>query len=190
MSAVWTLFHRQARTDSISPRALQVGSPAFLNDNPSYGKHYYLAALAPLVSEPRQELAAQSPQLTPESAPPCGVGATDAKPGRLLACLPSTGPFEGLLLGSLVGKGSFGRVYRGLWRGQLVGVKVGACPQPQGNLAFCMYLTLSFQISFILSVILYFTLSFNHCVIHCVIHFVTHLSLHSFTCHCMGAGIL
>lgn len=138
MSAVWTLFHRQARTDSISPRALQVGSPAFLNDNPSYGKHYYLAALAPLVSEPRQELAAQSPQLSPESTPPCGVGATDAKPGRVLACLPSTGPFEGLLLGSLVGKGSFGRVYRGLWRGQLVGVKVGACPQPQGNLAFCM----------------------------------------------------
>ena len=40
------------------------------------------------------------------------------------AALPATGPFEGLLLGSLIGQGSFGRVYRGLWKGQVVGVKV------------------------------------------------------------------
>lgn len=40
------------------------------------------------------------------------------------AALPATGPFEGLLLGTLIGQGSFGRVYRGVWKGQLVGVKV------------------------------------------------------------------
>lgn len=40
------------------------------------------------------------------------------------AALPATGPFEGLLLGTLIGQGSFGRVYRGVWKGQLVGVKI------------------------------------------------------------------
>ncbi|KAL3147321.1 hypothetical protein ABBQ32_002806 [Trebouxia sp. C0010 RCD-2024] len=114
------LHLRQARADSISPGALQIGSPAFLHDNPTFGKHYYLAALVPLVSE---QLDAQNPQLTAEPVPTCG-GPRPAKPSRHMACLPSTGPFEGLLLGSLVGKGSFGRVYRGLWKGQLVGVKV------------------------------------------------------------------
>lgn len=125
---MWTVHCRQARADSISPGALQIGSPAFLHDNPAFGKHYYLAALVPLVSEPPQQLDAQTPQLTPEPVPTCG-GPREAKPSRHVACLPSTGPFEGLLLGSLVGKGSFGRVYRGLWKGQLVGVKVGACCQ-------------------------------------------------------------
>lgn len=122
---MWTAHCRQARADSISPGALQIGSPAFLHDNPTFGKHYYLAALVPLVSE---QLDAQNPQLTAEPVPTCG-GPRPAKPSRHMACLPSTGPFEGLLLGSLVGKGSFGRVYRGLWKGQLVGVKVGACFQ-------------------------------------------------------------
>ena len=115
------LLCRQARNDSISPEALQVGSPSYLKDNPSYGQHYYIAALVPLVSEPPQELelAAPSPQLAPTH-----VGPTHGRASKHFACLPSTGPFEGLLLGSLVGRGSFGRVYRGLWKGQLVGVKV------------------------------------------------------------------
>ena len=38
----------------------------------------------------------------------------------------SSGPFEELLLGSLLGKGSFGSVYRGLHHGRRVAVKVGA----------------------------------------------------------------
>ena len=114
---------RQARTDTISPEALQVGSPAFLKDDPTYGQHYYIAALVPLDSEPPQGTAALTPQLTPQLIPTC-VGPRYARPGKQFACLPATGPFEGLLLGSLVGRGSFGRVYRGLWKGQVVGVKV------------------------------------------------------------------
>ena len=113
---------RQARMDSISPEALQVGSPAFLPENSSFGKHYYLAALVPLVPEPPQDLGTLTPQLIPTH-----VGPRYAKPGKHFACLPSTGPFEGLILGVLLGRGSFGRVYRGLWKGQLVGVKVNIC---------------------------------------------------------------
>ena len=32
-------------------------------------------------------------------------------------------PFEGVVLGPLLGKGSFGRVYRALWNGRPVAVK-------------------------------------------------------------------
>ena len=34
-------------------------------------------------------------------------------------------PFKGLQLGTMIGKGGYGRVYRGMYEGQLVAVKVG-----------------------------------------------------------------
>ena len=37
----------------------------------------------------------------------------------------SSVPVEGLQLGHLLGKGSYGRVYHGFWHGQEVAVKVG-----------------------------------------------------------------
>lgn len=36
-------------------------------------------------------------------------------------------PIPGLLMGPIVGRGSYGKVYRGLWRGRPVAVKVGGC---------------------------------------------------------------
>ncbi len=38
--------------------------------------------------------------------------------------MPDTIPFDDLDLGPLLGKGSFGRVYRGHWEGNPVAVKV------------------------------------------------------------------
>lgn len=42
---------------------------------------------------------------------------------------PDALPFEGLELGPLVGRGSFGRVYRGRWQDKIVAVKVRRLPQ-------------------------------------------------------------
>lgn len=39
----------------------------------------------------------------------------------------SQGVIDGVQLGPLLGKGSFGRVYQGIWQGQQVAVKVRLC---------------------------------------------------------------
>ena len=42
--------------------------------------------------------------------------------------MPDAVPFEDLELGLLLGRGSFGRVYRGTWEGSHVAVKVPPFP--------------------------------------------------------------
>lgn len=115
---------RLAKSVSISAGPLQVGSPGFLPEQPSFGNHYFIAALVPLTLGPPEQEGSAGANQGGAQLIPTHVGPRYATPGKRFSSLPSTGPFEGLLLGVLLGKGSFGRVYRGLWKGQLVGVKV------------------------------------------------------------------
>ena len=51
--------------------------------------------------------------------------------GAAATLMPDLVPFDDLELGPLLGRGSFGRVYRGLWEGKPVAVK--ACHPPSSR---------------------------------------------------------
>lgn len=65
-------------------------------------------------------------------APGTPVGEEPGAPGmrrtmQSFSSEPLPGPLEGLEMGPLVGSGSFGRVYRGMWQGRVVAVKTIDC---------------------------------------------------------------
>ena len=53
-----------------------------------------------------------------------GVGANSKQPRKGAVITDTEQPFDDLQLGPLLGQGSFGKVYRGMWSGAPVAVKV------------------------------------------------------------------
>ena len=52
------------------------------------------------------------------------IGAIQRMPEPVKSAQPVPEQFPGLKLGHLLGKGSYGRVYRGTWRGEIIAAKV------------------------------------------------------------------
>ena len=123
----------------LDAQAVPVGKPSWLNEDPSFSDTYWLVTV-------------QLDQLTPGPTPAASRAAsgslTSAFGGISLLTSNSSSrfsddssggrhiqtPFPGLKLGLLLGKGSYGRVYRGKLDGMRVAVKVWASRPPPSHL--------------------------------------------------------
>jgi hypothetical protein len=90
-----------------------VGVPAYISPLAAQGqRNYYFCILSPDNCSPRSTLQ------------PLSSGNSSDSGSYKSGLKPTSVPFEDLQLGALIGKGAFGRVYRGLLKDKTVAVKV------------------------------------------------------------------
>lgn len=114
----FTMRFRSAGKDALDENTPLVGAPSVARYVPDSTSGFYFAIVT-------QELSPVSSGLT------LGSPNTGSSRGELGNLMPDAVPFEDLELGPLLGRGSFGRVYRGTWEGSHVAVKI--CGTPSGN---------------------------------------------------------
>ncbi|GFR53121.1 hypothetical protein Agub_g15837 [Astrephomene gubernaculifera] len=111
-----TLQFRCAHNSTVDAYMPLVGIPSILSPSPEAGGPlYYFVTLS----------------AAPRASQDIGPGSKRASPFSIVNT--KIDPFEDVKLGPLLGKGAYGRVYRGVWNGAQVAVKVLETVQPDSD---------------------------------------------------------
>eukprot|EP00882_Tetradesmus_deserticola_P000798 GHRQ01000869.1.p1 GENE.GHRQ01000869.1~~GHRQ01000869.1.p1 ORF type:complete len:829 (+),score=338.09 GHRQ01000869.1:201-2489(+) len=134
---------RCAATTGLDQHMPLIGIPNFLPNTTEGNRSFYFVALKPMVAQqpPHKQLGQLNNSGGTQISSSASSGA-DAKDGAVrrpvrrmasFSLMETDAPFQDIKLGSLLGKGAFGRVYRGTWNSKMVAVKVLEYPQPQNE---------------------------------------------------------
>jgi hypothetical protein len=145
---------RCAATTGLDQHMPLIGIPNFLPNTAEGNRAFYFVALKPVLPQQPQQQQQQQLQLQLQvnnnssahsgSTASSGAGnaAASRRPVRKMASfslMATDGPFQDIKLGPLLGKGAFGRVYRGTWRGCETHALVQGCATSQRRRALLLF---------------------------------------------------
>jgi hypothetical protein len=146
---------RCAATTGLDQHMPLIGIPNFLPNTAEGNRAFYFVALKPVLPQQpqQQQQQLQQSQLqvnnsssahsgSTASSGAAGNAAASRRPVRKMASfslMATDGPFQDIKLGPLLGKGAFGRVYRGTWRGCETHALVQGCATSQRRRALLFF---------------------------------------------------
>eukprot|EP00878_Enallax_costatus_P013232 GHUV01013833.1.p1 GENE.GHUV01013833.1~~GHUV01013833.1.p1 ORF type:complete len:316 (+),score=72.02 GHUV01013833.1:1980-2927(+) len=125
-----TATFRCAANTGLDQHMPLIGIPNFLPSTAEGGNGFYFVSINEVESQSSSRFTSAS-DISPTILSPKQQAAR--KPARLpsFSLIQKDEPFADIKLGPLLGKGAFGRVFRGTWNGKLVAVKVIEYSQEQ-----------------------------------------------------------